>query len=151
MLESQCSELSPMTSDLCESFIVGSKGNMANNVLPFQMQMPSQQQSKNVFKGQNRNKGETILGNLQSLIKLTKKTGSKTIRVVTTAHFPTELNQCRKFHQSNGICFLKPESVYKKTSLTIKSNNSGFWSYSMSKLRNFGTRFQARDTWPRVL
>ena len=43
-----------------------------------------------------------------------------------STHFPTKLNQCRKFHQSSGICFLKPESVYKKTSLIVKSNKSGF-------------------------
>ena len=66
-------------------------------------------------------------------------------------HFPTELNQCRKFDQRSDICFLKPKKVYKKTSLTVKSNNLGFWSNIMSKLRNFETRFEARDTWPCVI
>ena len=62
-------------------------------------------------------------------------------------HFPTELKQCGKFDQRNDTCFLKAKRVYKKTSLTVKSNNSVFWSYFVSKLRNFETRFQARDTW----
>ena len=50
------------------------------------------------------------------------------------AHFPTELKQCRKFHQRRDICFLKAKRVYKKTLLTVKSNNLGFWSNFMSKL-----------------
>ena len=53
-------------------------------------------------------------------------------------------------HRSDK-CFLKAKRVYLKTSLTVKSNKSGFLSFSMSKLRNFETRFQARDTWPRVI
>ena len=60
------------------------------------------------------------------------------------SHFPTEVKQCRKLDQRSDICFLKAKRVYKKTSLTIKSNKSGFWSYFKSKLRNFETRFQAR-------
>ena len=66
-------------------------------------------------------------------------------------HFPTELQQCRKFLRRGDICFLKAKRVYLKTSLTVKSKNSGFLSFFMSKLRNFETRFQARDTWPRVI
>ena len=66
-------------------------------------------------------------------------------------HFPTELKQCRKFAQRSDICFLKAKRVYKKTSLTVKSNKSGFWSYFTSKLRNFETRFWARDMCPCVL
>ena len=47
------------------------------------------------------------------------------------SHFPTELKQCRKFPQRSDICFPKPKRVYKKTSLTVKSNKSSFWSYFM--------------------
>ena len=70
---------------------------------------------------------------------------------ISGPHFPTELKQCRKFDQRSDTCFLKAKRVYKKTSLTVKSNNLGFWSYFVSKLRNFETRFQAPDTWPRVI
>ena len=76
---------------------------------------------------------------------------TRKLLMISKTHFPTELKQCRKFPQRSDIYFLKAKRVYKKTSLTVKSNNSGFWSYFMSKLRNFETRFQARDTWPRVI
>ena len=71
--------------------------------------------------------------------------------VISHSHFPTELKQCRKFLRRSDICFLKAKRVYLKTSLTVKSKKSGFSSFLMSKLRNFETRFQARDTWPRVI
>ena len=71
--------------------------------------------------------------------------------LLSFTHFPTELKQCRKFLRRGNICFLKAKRVYLKTLLTVKSKNSGFLSFFMSKLRNFETRFQARDTWPRVL
>ena len=71
--------------------------------------------------------------------------------VCKRSHFPTELKQCEKFDQRSDICFPKAKRAYKKTSLTVKSNNSGFLSYFMSKLRIFETRFQACDTWPRVI
>ena len=44
-----------MTSDLSESFFVGSRGNLANYVLPFQIPKPP----KKVLKGEN--KGGTTL------------------------------------------------------------------------------------------
>ena len=66
-------------------------------------------------------------------------------------HFPTELKQFEKFHQKSDICFPKAKRVYKKTSLTVKSNNSGFLSYFRLELRNFETQFQACDTWPSVI
>ena len=82
------------------------------------------------------------------VVKLQQQSASSTISIT---HFPTELKQCIKFHQRSDICFLKAKRVYMKASLTVKWNNSGFWSYFTSKLRNFETRFQARDTWPRVI
>ena len=93
--------------------------------------------------------GEMELGHT-SRIRMSQ-VARKLICWFTTTHFPTELKQCRKFDQRSDLCFLKAKRVYKKTSLTVKSNKSGFWSYFKSKLRNFETRFQARYTWPRVL
>ena len=94
---------------------------------------------------------ETISMILHSCLNQKSECFVFTISRESIAHFPTELKQCGKFDHRSDTCFLKAKRVYKKTSLTVKSNNSGFWSYFVSKLRNFETRFQARDTWPRAI
>ena len=50
-----------------------------------------------------------------------------------TAHFPTAFNQFRKFPQRGDICFYMAERAYKKTSLSVKSDNSGFWRFLTQK------------------
>ena len=52
-------------------------------------------------------------------------------RACHISHFPTELKQCSKFSQRSDIRFLKAKMVYKKTSLTVKSNKSGFWTFGL--------------------
>ena len=44
-------------------------------------------------------------------------------------HFPTGFNQFRKFLQRGDICFKKAKRVYKKTSLSVKSDKSVFWRF----------------------
>ena len=100
----------------------------------------------NLAKGGPRGEGIPIWAPFPATLYLTGKIQVNSKRHVV-AHFPTQLNQCRKFDQRSDICFLNA----KKTSLTVKSNNSFFWSYFMSKLRNYKTRFQACDTWPRKI
>ena len=62
-----------------------------------------------------------------------------------TSHFPTGFNQFRKFPQKGDICFWKAKRAYKKTSLSVKSNESGFWRFWTKKLTNFKTRLWTRD------
>ena len=79
----------------------------------------------NLAKGGPRGEGIPIWAPFPATLYLTGKIQVNSKRHVV-AHFPTQLNQCRKFDQRSDICFLKAKRVYKKISLTIISNNSGF-------------------------
>ena len=52
----------------------------------------------------------------------------------TETHFPSALNQCRKFLQRGDIYFLKAERAYKKTQLTVKPDSSGFWTFCQAQV-----------------
>ena len=48
-------------------------------------------------------------------------------------------------NKNSTVNFL--HTAYKKTSLTVKSDNSSFWWFLSQKFTNFETRFWSRVTW----